>query len=70
MDKYIGFDIDDKKTVDLTFEVSGQAGWLYDELVDLVDSLTVSNPSKMTWIYRTAKKLIGLMLVNRRCCCK
>jgi len=92
MDKYIGFDIDDKKTVacvvqdgqaevyatlatdvgqlrdwlvrqrkggvklHLTFEVSGSAGWLHDELVDSVDSLTVSNPSKMTWIYRTAKK--------------
>ena len=92
MEKYIGFDIDDKKTVacvvqknkkdrydtmrtdvsvmrrwlekqrkprtklHLTFEVSGQAGWLYDELVGSVDTLTVSNPSKMTWIYRTAKK--------------
>ncbi len=92
MDKYIGFDIDDKKTVacvvqagqkdiyqtiptevaamrawlqsqrksreqlHLTFEVSGQAGWLYDELLDSVDTLTISNPSKMTWIYRTAKK--------------
>jgi len=92
MDKYIGFDIDDKKTVacivqngkkdvyatmqmdvevmrcwlktqrkpkdklHLTFEVSGQAGWLYDELIDSVDTLTVSNPSKMTWIFRTAKK--------------
>ena len=92
MDKYIGFDIDDKKTVacvvqkgkkdrydmmrtdvavmkrwlakqrkprtklHLTFEVSGQAGWLYDELLESVDTLTVSNPSKMTWIYRTAKK--------------
>ena len=92
MDKYIGFDIDDKKTVvcvvqsgkkeiydtiptdvaamrrwlkrerkrgcrlHLTFEVSGQAGWLYDGLIDSVDTLTVSNPSKMTWIYRTAKK--------------
>jgi transposase len=92
MDKYIGFDIDDKKTIacvvqegkpdmyetlpteisflklwlkqqrnsgerlHLTFEVSGQAGWLHDELFDLVDTLTVSNPSKMTWIYRTAKK--------------
>lgn len=32
------------------------AGWLYDELVDTVDTLAVSNPSKMTWIYRTAKK--------------
>jgi transposase len=92
MDKYIGFDVDDKKTVacvvqtgkadrydtvatdparlkrwlaqqrksgdrlHLTFEVSGQAGWLYDELLGSVDTLTVSNPSKMTWIYRTAKK--------------
>ena len=92
MDKYIGFDIDDKKTVacmvqkgkkdiydtiktdpavmkqwlarqrkgraklHLTFEVSGAAGWLYDELVESVDTLTVSNPSKMTWIYRTAKE--------------
>ncbi len=92
MAKYIGFDIDDKKTVacivekgkkdiydtiktdpavmkqwlarqrkgkerlHLTFEVSGSAGWLYDELVEVVDTLTVSNPSKMTWIYRTSKK--------------
>lgn len=92
MDKYIGFDIDDKKTVacivqkdkkdiydtiptdvatmrdwlksqrkpgdklNLTFEVSGQAGWLYDGLMGSVDTLTVSNPSKMTWIFRTAKK--------------
>lgn len=92
MDQYIGFDIDDKKTVacivqegkkeifdtiptdvaklqawltqqrrrgakqHLTFEVSGQAGWLYDKLIDTVDSLTVSNPSQMTWIYRTTKK--------------
>ena len=40
----------------LTFEVSGQAGFFYDQLVDSVETLTVSNPSKMTWIYRTAKK--------------
>lgn len=40
----------------LTFEISGQAGFIYDSLVDCVDSITVSNPSKMTWIYRTAKK--------------
>lgn len=40
----------------LTFEVSGQSGWLYDALRDRVDSLAVSNPSQMTWIYRTAKK--------------
>jgi transposase len=92
MEKYIGFDIDDKKTVacvvqdgkkdsydtiptdvammrhwlkeqrksrtklHLTLEVSGQAGWLYDELIDSVDTLTVSNPAKMTWIFRTSKK--------------
>jgi transposase len=92
MDKYIGFDIDSKKTVacvvengkkeryatigpdvqsmrnylkgqksdgsriHLTFEISGQAGFIYDSLIDCADTITVSNPSKMTWIYRTAKK--------------
>ena len=40
----------------LTFEVSGQSGWLHDNLRDRVDSLAVSNPSQMTWIYRTTKK--------------
>jgi transposase len=92
MDKYIGFDIDSKKTVacvvqngkkdkfttiktdielmkkflqkqkkagqkiHLTFEISGEAGYRYDALADLVDDITVSNPAKMTWIYRTSKK--------------
>jgi transposase len=92
MDKFIGFDIDNKKTiacvvhkggkdrfatlpskveamrgflqqekgkdhqVHLTFEISGEAGFLHDELIGHVDSITVSNPTKMTWIYRTAKK--------------
>jgi transposase len=92
MDKYIGFDIDDKKTVaciiengkkeryqkldtdikamrtylnqqktdaskiHLTFEVSGQAGYLYDSLQGYADTITVNNPSQMTWIYRTSKK--------------
>ena len=92
MDKFIGFDIDGKKTIacvvqagqrdrfatlgsdleemrkflqeqrapgvkiHLTFEISGQAGFLYDGMIDSVDSITVSNPTKMTWIYRTAKK--------------
>jgi len=93
MKKYIGFDIDDKKTVacvytpetegfkfsafrtdlevmqeflekerkkgdeiHLTFEVCGRSGYLYDGLLDLTDTLTVSNPTKMTWIYRTKKK--------------
>jgi transposase len=92
MDKYIGFDIDSKKTVacviqpgkkdsystirtdiqqmksflrqqrtpgdklHLTFEISGEAGYRYDALSDLADDITVSNPTKMTWIYRTPKK--------------
>ena len=42
--------------VHLTFEISGQAGFIYDSLIESVDTITVSNPSKMTWIYRTAKK--------------
>ncbi len=92
IEKYIGFDIDDKKTVacvvqqghkdayrtfktgiaemrqylqeqreigcrvHLTFEISGQAAYYHDALLDCVDMLTVSNPHKMTWIYRTRKK--------------
>jgi transposase len=90
--KYIGFDIDSKKTVacvvqegqrnvyqtlptdivqmqqylrqqgrdgsplHLTFEISGEAGYRYDALRPCVQSLTVSNPSKMTWIFRTSRK--------------
>jgi transposase len=42
--------------VHLVFEISGQAGHIYDSLIDSADSITVANPSKMTWIYRTAKK--------------
>jgi transposase len=42
--------------IHLTFEVSGIAGNLYDNLVSCVDSLVVNNPSKNTWVYRTAKK--------------
>ena len=92
MSKYIGFDIDCKKTVacvvengkkdiyqtlgpdvesmqrflkeqkragcrvELAFEISGQAGFIYDSLAGYVDEIKVVNPSKMTWIYRTAKK--------------
>jgi len=92
MDKYIGFDIDSKKTVacvvqkgkkdrfttlktdieqmknflqkqrnqgaklHLTFEISGEAGYRYDALADVADTITVGNPTKMTWIYRSAKK--------------
>jgi transposase len=92
MDKYIGFDIDCKKTiacvvqngkkdiyqtlgsdiesmknfllqqkrddnkVHLAFEISGQAGFIYDSLIDCVDQINVVNPHKATWIYRTSKK--------------
>jgi transposase len=90
--QYIGFDIDNKKTmacvvqqgqkeryttlktdlpemqqylqqqrqnggpIHLTFEIGGEAGYRYDALRPYVDTLTVSNPHKMTWIYRTSKK--------------
>lgn len=92
MDKYIGFDMADKKTIacvvqqgkmdayrtldtdvskmqaylqelrkdgsrlHLTFEISGQAAYFHDCLRDCVDTLTVSNPHDITWIYRTRKK--------------
>ena len=91
MTKYIGLDMDSKKTVSMVyendtekyatlppdigslqdflikhksknnkvlvaFEVSGQAGWIYDQIVDLVDEVKVVNPTKATWIYRTNKK--------------
>jgi transposase len=53
------FLLDQKKDgsrVHLTFEISGQAGYLYDSLLGCVDSIKVANPDKMTWIYRTSKK--------------
>ena len=53
------FVINEKKDgsrVNVTFEISGQAGFLYDSLIDCADSIKVANPDKMTWIYRTAKK--------------
>ncbi len=91
MIKYIGLDMDSKKTVSMVyengtekyatlppdigslqdflikhkskknkvfvaFEVSGLAGWIYDQIVDLVDEVKVVNPTKATWIYRTNKK--------------
>lgn len=42
--------------VELAFEISGEAGFIYDSLLDCVDEIKVANPTKMTWIYRTAKK--------------
>jgi len=56
MRKYLKQQKADGSRVHLTFEISGQAGFIYDSLIDCVDTITVSNPSKMTWIYRTAKK--------------
>jgi transposase len=46
----------DGSKIHLVFEISGQAGFIYDSLIDCADSITVANPSKMTWIYRTTKK--------------
>ena len=56
MKKFLANEKKDGCHVHLTFEVSGQAGFLYDELIECVDSIKVANPDKMTWIYRTAKK--------------
>ena len=46
----------DGSPLHLTFEVSGEAGYRYDALRGSVDTLTVSNPHRLTWIYRTSKK--------------
>ena len=42
--------------VELAFEISGESGFIYDSLIDLVDKINVVNPHKATWIYRTTKK--------------
>ena len=56
MKKFLQQQKQDIGKVHLTFEISGQAGFIYDSLIDSVDTITVANPSKMTWIYRTSKK--------------
>jgi transposase len=56
MRKFLVNEKKDGSRVNVTFEISGQAGFLYDSLIDCADSITVANPDKMTWIYRTAKK--------------
>jgi len=38
--------------VEVAFEISGQAGFIYDSLIDCVDDIKVVNPSKMTRIVR------------------
>jgi transposase len=56
MRKFLINEKKDSSRVNVTFEISGQAGFLYDSLIDCVDGIKVANPDKMTWIYRTAKK--------------
>ncbi|MGA2094461.1 MAG: IS110 family transposase [Sedimentisphaerales bacterium] len=56
MRKFLVNEKKDGSRVNVTFEISGQAGFLYDSLIDCVDSIKVANPDKMTWIYRTSKK--------------
>jgi len=46
----------DGSPLHLTFEISGEAGYRHDALRPYVESLTVSNPNKMTWIFRTSRK--------------
>jgi transposase len=43
-------------TLHAAYEISGQAGWWYDNLIDTVDRLVICNPTKTTWIFRTTKK--------------
>jgi len=56
MRKFLINEKKDGSIVNVTFEISGQAGFIYDSLIDCVDSIKVANPDKMTWIYRTTKK--------------
>jgi len=56
MQQYLQQQRQDGSRVHLTFEISGEAGYRHDALRPYVDTLTVSNPHKMTWIYRTSKK--------------
>ena len=56
MRKFLAQQKHDSGKTHLVFEISGQAGFIYDSLAGYADTITVANPSKMTWIYRTAKK--------------
>ena len=56
MRKFLAQQKHDSGKIHLVFEISGQAGFIYDSLAGYADMITVANPSKMTWIYRTAKK--------------
>ena len=56
MKKFLAQQKHDPGKVHLVFEISGQAGFIYDSLAGYADTITVANPSKVTWIYRTTKK--------------
>jgi len=56
MQKYLRQLGRDGSPLHLTFEISGEAGYRHDALRPYVESLTVSNPNKMTWIFRTSRK--------------
>jgi len=56
MKRFLANEKKDGSVVHLVYEISGQAGFLYDSLIGCVDNITIANPTKMTWIYRTAKK--------------
>jgi len=56
MRQYLQQQRQDAGELHLTFEISGEAGYRYDALRDCIDTLTVSNPHKLTWVYRTRKK--------------
>ena len=57
MRKFLVNEKKDGSRVNVTFEISGQAGFLYDSLIDCADSIKVANPDKMTWIYPSSLKL-------------
>ena len=52
MKKYLQEQQNSGEKLHLTFEVSGEAGHRYDALAGFAEDITVSNPTKMTWIYR------------------
>ena len=61
MRKYLNQQKTDTSKIHLTFEVSGQAGYLYDSLAGYADTITVNNPSQMTWIFRTSNSVTKIM---------
>lgn len=56
MQRFLEAERRDGSHIHLAYEVSGYSGYLYDQLYACVDRIAVANPTKATWIYRTAKK--------------